>query len=85
MTTQISRRTLARSVLAGVASVPVATIPAIEVIAGTDPIYAVIEKHRAAFIRQMAACRLQSHTSVNDPDHDEIEPRLRAYLRLSSM
>src|SRR5579862_110532 len=56
----MSRITSRRAILAGIAAAPMAAVPAIAL--ATDPIFAAIERHKAAFRASQEAGRIQSGT-----------------------
>ncbi len=67
MTVTVTTR---RAVVAGLAAAPVAGLPAIasEIPADADPIYAAIERHKAAEARYCAACGLTDEVAAQDED-----------------
>lgn len=60
-----------RAVLAGAAALPALSVPALASIAG-DPIFAAIERHRAAYVVRMEKCQIQSETADYDPANADI-------------
>lgn len=85
MTTHLTRRAIARSVLAGVAAVPALAIPTLAEAVTTDPVFAAIEKLRAAHayhgeclikadaIEQKIWARRRANLAVPRKDVDEME------------
>jgi hypothetical protein len=66
-----------RAVLAGVAVTPVLATPALALssLGGADPIFAAIERHKAAYRIQMEAGRIRCHTADAkwDPEYDPVK------------
>jgi hypothetical protein len=69
-----------RAVLAGVAAAPVLAVPALALSGtgrpreGGDPIFAAIERHKAAYRIQMEAGRIRCHTADKwSPEYDPVE------------
>lgn len=67
MTVTVTTR---RAVVAGLAAAPVAALPAIanKIPADADPIFAAIERHKAAEARYCAACGLTDEAAAQNED-----------------
>ena len=74
LTTTTSRR----AVLAGAAAIPALSLPAVAAVATPDPVFAAIERHKAAALLAMQKSMVQSDTPDFGPEHDpEVHARVQ--------
>lgn len=68
-------KTTRRAVLAGAATIPALSILSLPALGNEpdDPIYAAIERHKAAYIEQTYHSRICFHMSPNHPEYDARE------------